>query len=141
MALSNEGLAGFIGTCKDTLQNLSLHDMILDSGSWRDVFTFIWSELPLAKLYLIALHEGTRGVSFRSIHLKRPIIDEYWFCGLHPLPDNEECDFLQSFHYVAREDIDTSVTLADGDGEDIHKWPSMLADNYQLVDTEPSLMY
>lgn len=102
---------------------------------------FNWSELPLAKLYLIALHEGTHGVSFRSIHLKRPIIDEYWFCGLHPLPDNEECDFLQSFHYVAREDIDTSVTLADGDGEDIHKWPSMLADNYQLVDTEPSLMY
>lgn len=33
------------------------------------------------------------------------------------------------------------MTLADGDGEDIREWHSMLAENYQLVDMEPSLMY
>ena len=56
-------------------------------------------------------------------------------------PDDEEIDFLQSFHYVTRENINTSVTLEDGHGEDIHEWLSMLADNYELVEKELSIMY
>ncbi|KAF2258829.1 hypothetical protein CC78DRAFT_90638 [Lojkania enalia] len=141
MTLSNKVLIGFIGICKDTLQSLSLYDVILNSGNWRDVFTFLLNELPLLQLHLIALHEGTRGLSFRAIHLERPIIDKYWFLNMHPPPNEEEFDFLQSFHFVTREVTDTSATLTDGDGEDIREWLSMLADNYELVHIEPNLIY
>ena len=86
MALSNEVLTGFISICKDTLQGPNLYDMILDSGSWGDLFTFLSNKKYLLQLYLNALNEGTRGVSFRLIHLERPIIDEYWFLHTYPPP-------------------------------------------------------
>lgn len=129
MAFSSDVLVRYIGVFKDTLQDVRLCDMILYSGSWKDVFTFFSNELRLAKLHLAGLHGNTSGVSFEAVHRERPFIDEEWSRW-----EQLDKELLGSFLCVERHEINTILTLADGDGENISEWLSILASRYTLVD-------
>lgn len=132
---SNNALAGFIGIFKDTLKELTLTYMILDSGSWKDLITVFLNELSLHKIMLCWLDENLFGVSFRPIHLERPIIDEYWWFELMMSSTDEELEFFSDFQYIIRERSNTILKLEDGNGEDICEWLAKLPDGYELVGT------
>ena len=138
---TDDVLISFVSNCTNMLMNLSLYDIILQSGSWRNVFTYLSNRPRLAKLYLSDLHEDTRGVSFRPFHRERPIIDDYWNLRIDLFPDTEERDFLESYNYVTRQNVDTYVTLTDGDGEDICQWVFTVSNHYELMDIEPTVVY
>lgn len=132
MSLPYKVLVEFISTCKGTLQSLSLNTIFLDLRSWRDFFVFLLNELSLRRLSLFDVYEHLRHLSFRAIHLERPIIDNFYYHDLSRRPQGGELDFLQTFQYVTRQHHKRSLDLSDGDGEDIREWISMLADNYEF---------
>jgi hypothetical protein len=139
---SSDVLAGFIGIFRDTLQDLSLIGVILDLESWKDPFTFFANELSLVKLYLRFLdEEDICRVSFRPIHLERPVIDEAWFLRLRLYSSDEGMEFFSDFQYVTREISNTTLILTDGAGEDIRVWLTMLSGMHELVDIPDQNQY
>jgi hypothetical protein len=143
LLISSESLIKFIDTYKGTLQNLVLSHTILCSGTWRDVILYLADELRLESLSATYLFEGHQGVSFRAIHRERPIIQEFWWIHMSPLPtrDRDEIDFFDSFQFVTRVKMDTDLYLKDGEGENLRDWLFFMADKYGLVHREPDIMY
>jgi hypothetical protein len=141
LLISSESLIEFIDPYKGSLQSLVLNHTILGSGIWRDVILYLADELLLDSLSAFALFEGDQGVSFRAIHLERPIIQNLWWMERSPFPSEDEIDFLDSFQFVTREGAEMGLSLKDGEGENIRDWLCLMADKYELVDRQHSLLF
>lgn len=133
---SSESLTKVISTSKATLRMVVLNDMVLNSGSWRDVFLYLLNELSLDRIWFENLFEGNQEVSFGAIHVERPIIKDHWWYGeTYPPPTEEEIEVLKTYHFITWKPVgDNYMRLEDGDGEDIREWISMMANKYELVD-------